>query len=138
MALKITQNPLFHDSSRAVDLVKLSSPAVLRRSRGNHKRELRDQRRTATAVEAIAGLTPDVEIYGFTKGQFSLLHLIQAVFMTTGPAHLTLSTWTAAAHEIESLSAMRARGDITGLRLLIDFSMARRYRLSLRNRWPAW
>jgi hypothetical protein len=77
-------------------------------------------------VAAIAGLDHQTEIYGFTKGQFSLLQLLQAVFLVTGPAHLSLSTWTAASHEIESLAAMQARGDITGLRLLIDFSMARR------------
>ncbi len=83
-------------------------------------------RRTATAAEAIAGLDHQTEIFGFTKGQFSLLNLLQAVFLVTGPAHLSLSTWTAASHEIDSLAAMQARGDIAGIRLLIDFSMARR------------
>jgi hypothetical protein len=126
MALKITQNSLFQDTSKAVDLARLAAPQTLRRKRGEKKREVRDQRKTATAVEAIAGLNHDNEIYGFTKGQFSLLNLLQAVFLVTGPAHLSLSTWTAAAHEIESLAAMQARGDIVGIRLLIDFSMARR------------
>ena len=77
-------------------------------------------------MAAIAGLGHDNEIYGFTKGQFSLLQLLQAVFLVTGPAHLSLSTWTAASNEIEALAAMRARGDMVGIRLLIDFSMARR------------
>ena len=126
MVLKIRQNSLFQDTSKAVDLVKLGAPSTLRRKRGDRKREVRDVRRTETAVAAIAGLDHETEIYGFTKGQFSLLNLIQAVFLVTGPAHLSLSTWTAASHEIESLAAMQARGDITGLRLLIDFSMARR------------
>ena len=126
MVLKLTQNSLFQDTSKAVDLARLSAPQTLRRKRGEIKREVRDARKTATAVEAIAGLDHATEIYGFTKGQFSLLNLIQAVFLVTGPAHLSLSTWTAASHEIESLAAMQARGDITGQRLLIDFSMARR------------
>ena len=124
--LKIRQNSLFQDTSKAVDLQKLGAPSTLRRKRGDRKREVRDARRTETAVAAIAGLDHETEIYGFTKGQFSLLNLIQAVFLVTGPAHLSLSTWTAASHEIESLAAMQARGDITGQRLLIDFSMARR------------
>ena len=124
--LKITRNSLFQDTSKAVDLQKLTAPSTLRRKRGERKRDVRDARRTETAVAAIAGLDLESEIYGFTKGQFSLLNLLQAVFLVTGPAHLSLSTWTAASHEIESLAAMQARGDITGLRLLIDFSMARR------------
>ena len=65
-------------------------------------------------MAAIAGLGHDNEIYGFTKGQFSLLQLLQAVFLITGPAHLSLSTWTAASNEIEALAAMRARGDMVG------------------------
>jgi hypothetical protein len=126
MALALTQNTLFTDSSKAVDLARLKAPMTHRRQVTEAKRELRDVRRTASAAEAIAGLDRETEIYGFTKGQFSLLNLIQAVFAVTGPAHFSLSTWTAAAHEIESLAAMKARGDITGIRLLIDFSMARR------------
>ncbi len=126
MVLKLTQNSLYQDTSRAVNLTKLAAPATLQRKRGAIKREVRDARKTATAVEAIAGLDHQTEIFGFTKGQFSLLQLLQAVFLVTGPAHLSLSTWTAASHEIESLAAMAARGDILGLRLLIDFSMARR------------
>ena len=124
--LKIRQNSLFQDTSKAVDLSALGAPWTLRRKRSDRKREVRDTRKTATAVKAIAGLDHETEIFGFTKGQFSLLNLLQAVFLVTGPAHLSLSTWTAASHEIESLAAMQARGDITGQRLLIDFSMARR------------
>jgi hypothetical protein len=124
--LKLTQNSLFQDPSKAVDLTRITAPSTLRRKQAGRKRELRDVRQTATAMEAIAGFDQDVEIFGFTKGQFSLLNLIQAVFSFTGPAHLSLSTWTAASHEIESLAAMQQRGDILGQRLLIDFSMARR------------
>ncbi len=74
MPLKITQNSLFQDPSKAVDLTKLRSPQTQRQKRADHKREFRDQRKTATAVEAIAGFDPQTEIYGFTKGQFSLLN----------------------------------------------------------------
>ena len=77
-------------------------------------------------IEAIAGLDRETEIFGFTKGQFSLLDLLAALFEVTGPAHLSISTWTAATYEIQSLAAMLQRGDILGSRWLIDFSMARR------------
>jgi hypothetical protein len=124
--LRPSENSLFVETCKAVDLARLKAPSTFRRSVRSAKRELRDARRTETAAAAIAGLDHETEIYGFTKGQFSLLNLIQAVFALTGPAHFSLSTWTAAAHEIESLAAMQARGDITGVRLLIDISMARR------------
>lgn len=52
--------------------------------------------------------------------------MLQAVLRRIGPAHLSISTWTAASHELESLATMIRRGDITGTRWLIDFSMARR------------
>ena len=90
MVLKLTVNPIFQAGSNAVDLAKLGALLTLRRKRGDLKRELRDARKTATAVEAIAGLDHDTEIFGFTKGQFPLLNLIQAVFMVTGPAPSSL------------------------------------------------
>lgn len=125
--LKINSNPLLTASSRsAVNLTKLAAATTLKRNRGAFKRELRDARRMATAVEAIAGFDRATEIFGFTRGQFSLLHLIQAAMLHTGPAHVSLSTWTAAAKDIDALAAMRARGDIVGLRMLVDLSMSRR------------
>jgi hypothetical protein len=124
--LKLNKNPLFQPTSSAVDLAKLAAPQTLRRHRRDRKREIRDARRMTSAVEAIAGLDRDGEIFGFTKGQFSLLQLIQAAVAVTGPAHLSLSTWTAGENDVEALTVMRDRGDLLGLRLLIDFSMARR------------
>jgi hypothetical protein len=126
VALKPLENPLLVDSCKAVDLTRLKAPATLRHMRSAATRKLRDMRRTESATKALEGFDRETEIFGFTKGQFSLLNLIQALFAISGPAHLSLSTWTAASHEIESLQAMAARGTITGLRCLIDFSMARR------------
>ena len=126
MPLKPIQNSLFVEQSKAVDLAGLKAPMTLRRQKSERQRHLRDCRNLKTAQEAIAGLDRNVEIFGFTKGQFSLLQLLQAALAVTGPAHLSLSTWTAAHHEIESLAAMFIRGDVLGYRILIDFSMARR------------
>jgi hypothetical protein len=52
--------------------------------------------------------------------------MIVAVLKITGPCHLSISTWTAAQHELDTLYAILQRGDLTGSRWLIDFSMARR------------
>ncbi|MCE5268661.1 MAG: hypothetical protein LLG00_12325 [Planctomycetaceae bacterium] len=104
----------------------ITAKAVHARGLNTARREIRDLRSRQPAREAIAGLDHETEIFGFTKGQFSLLDLIGAVFEITGPAHLSISTWTAASYEIQSLLAMLQRGDILGTRWLIDFSMARR------------
>jgi hypothetical protein len=124
--LKPNENPLLKVAVTAVDVEKLTVPTVFSRPRRDHKRKLRDARRAQSAREAIAGLDRKTELYGFTKGQFSLLDLIVAVLDLTGPVHLTLSTWTAALAEIGVLVDLLQRGSITGTRWLIDFSLARR------------
>lgn len=124
--LKPDTNPLFRQTSGVVKPESITAPTVHRRELPTARRELRDLRKRQTAREAIAGLDHTTEIFGFTKGQFSLLDLIGAVLDTTGPAHLSISTWTAAPYELQSLGAMLQRGDILGTRWLIDFSMARR------------
>jgi hypothetical protein len=136
--LKPSENPLFVQTDRAVRLDTLKSPAVHRRKLRTARRELRDLRQKQTAAEAIAGLDRESEIFGFTKGQFSLLDLIGACLDVTGTAHLSISTWTAAPHEIQSLAAMLQRGTITGTRWLIDFSMARRDPAATSQLWAAF
>jgi hypothetical protein len=124
--LKPSANPLFVQTSGIVRPESITARMVHSRKLNTSKRELRDLRNKQPAREAIRGLDHEVEIFGFTKGQFSLLDLIGAVLEVIGPAHLSISTWTAATFEIQSLLAMHQRGDILGTRWLIDFSMARR------------
>jgi hypothetical protein len=111
-----------------VDLDDLKAPTVLRRQSAAaiHRRTLLDLRRRQSAAEAISGLTRDVEIYGFTKGQFSLLDLLTAAIDVTGPAAIVLSTWTAARTEIQALRQLRDEGKMTSLRWLVDVTFARR------------
>lgn len=119
-------NPLLERSLETFDVADLESPVVLARPAARLKRELRDLRRKQSAEEAIRGLAKGIEIYGFTKGQFSLLELLQAVIKSTGPVNVSLSTWTAARHEIGELARMRDCGELLGLRWLVDFTFARR------------
>ena len=119
-------NPLLRSQTvEAVPLENLTCPTILVRKR-TARRELRDVRRRKTAAEAIAGLTHDLEIFGFTKGQFSLLDLLIAALQITGPAQMSLSTWTAARHEIQSLDELQRSGLLTGMRWLVDFTFCRR------------
>lgn len=74
------------------------------------------------AIETIGTLEPGARIVGLTKGQFSLLDLIKAVLISTGPAHLTVSTWTAGIRDVDNVGMLIERGDLLSLRLLVDRS----------------
>lgn len=134
MTLQPTRNPLLADDTLdCVDLAELRSPVILDRPKRNAKRELLDLRRAASAQTAIASLTKANELYGFTKGQFSVLDLIKACLDRTGPARFSISTWTAARKEIVDLEALQAAGQITETRWLIDYTFARRDRSALHH-----
>ena len=79
-----------------------------------------------TAREAIAPLRKGDRLTGMTKGQFSLLDLIRAILEVTGPADLTLSTWTLGIRDAENAAALTKRGTIRSLRLLTDRSFPTR------------
>lgn len=90
------------------------------------KRELRDHRRSTSAVDAINGFDHETEIFGFTKGGFSFIDLIRATLDITGPASLTISTWTAARADTSDVFDLIQSGLITDTRWLVDFSFQRR------------
>ena len=52
--LKINQNSLFQDPSKAVDLTKLATASTLRRKRSDRKREVRDLRGTTSTTRSLA------------------------------------------------------------------------------------
>lgn len=106
---------------------EIAADAVQRRKkRLDIKRDLRDCRRAETAAKAIAGLDHETEIYGITKGQFSLVQLLEAVIDIAGPCHFTLSTWTAARWEIQRLAKLLESSTLLSTRWLLDFTFARR------------
>jgi len=121
-------NPLFEkETDPTADLTELNAPNIHRPKRNTHKRELRDARRITSAAEAIAGFGKDLEIYGFTKGQFSIIDLLRAVLEYTGPAEVVISTWTAANTDISTVLDFCETEKITRCRWLVDDSLQRRY-----------
>jgi hypothetical protein len=89
--------------------------------------------RGESAKTALADWAPPMTIFGFTKGQFSLVDLIVAVLDKVGPARLDMSTWTAATADVRQLDALIKSGRLTGLRLLVDASFADRQPLILQT-----
>jgi hypothetical protein len=109
-----------------VNLEKIRTPSTIALGKREYKRELRDARRLESAEAAIAGFGRRASIYGFTKGQFSLIQLITAALKQTGPAELTLSTWTAANADVSEVLAFCNAGVLTGARWLVDLTFSRR------------
>lgn len=102
------------------------NPAVIKR-KIPASRKIEDLRRASSAAAAVAELAQDgTEIYGLTRGQFSLTDLIEAVLERTGPAELGISTWTAANASVQTMLSLLQSGRITRCRWLVDTTFVRR------------
>lgn len=96
-------------------------PAPLKRSRRN----ARDVRRThyaANVADAVGPIEHGCEIYGLTRGQFSLIDLMEHILATTGPADLTISTWTAAGADIDYALRLTKDGRVRSILWIVDSS----------------
>ena len=111
-------NPLL-----ASDPDPVVDPAVIRQAvikRPIPKREIMDLRRIQSAAEAVAELERDgMELFGLTKGQFSLTDMIEAILEKTGPADLSISTWTAANGDVTRMLELLNSGAIRSCRWLV-------------------
>jgi hypothetical protein len=90
------------------------------------------------ARDALGRLEPGCQIFGFTKGQFSLMDLLIAIVSQTGPCEMDLSTWTAATADLEAAYKFSNRGEIRDLRFVVDRSFPTRqpdYCETLRERF---
>ena len=118
-------NPLL-----ASDPDPVVDPAVIRQAvikRPIPKREIMDLRRIQSATEAVSGLERDgMELFGLTKGQFSLTDMIEAILEKTGPADLSISTWTAANGDVTRMLELLSSGAIRSCRWMVDLTFMRR------------
>ena len=72
--------------------------------------------------DAVGEVSRGCEIYGLTKGDFSLVDLIEHVLAATGPCDVVCSTWTAANADIGFANRLLANGTIRSLRFVVDYS----------------
>lgn len=106
------------------NLNNLNSGCVLKRSRV--RREYTTAIRQESAKSAIGTLKPGVEIFGFTKGQFSIIDVIEHCLRETGPAHVFIATWSAAAADIKAAHKFLNSGKILTIKMLVDYSFQSR------------
>jgi len=106
------------------NLKNIKSPVVFKRKQKQRKtiRSFAGE----SAARAIGELTPGCEIYGFTKGQFSLIDLIEHCLVCTGPADVFIATWSAAAGDIQRAHKFLKNGRIRNIRFLVDYSFQSR------------
>lgn len=83
--------------------------------------------KVGTAHTAIGALTPGYEVFILTYGQFSLIDALTALIEQTGPAHVTLATWSAADADLRRAQSLLISADILSMRFIVDRSFATRH-----------
>jgi hypothetical protein len=97
-----------------------------RRQTFEDKRIIRRDLAARTVADAIGPITKGSEVYGVSKGQFSLIDLITYCLEAAGPADVVISTWTAANADLKFAYKLMTAGTILNLRFLVDFSFPSR------------
>lgn len=82
--------------------------------------------RHESAKKVFEGLERGCEVVVLTHGQFSIIHAIEALLAHTGPADVTISTWSAAHADLEHASRFLQDGRVKSIRFLVDRSFATR------------
>jgi hypothetical protein len=97
-----------------------------RRQTFENKRIIRREIAARSVADAVGPITPGIEVYGISKGQFSLIDLLTYCLEATGPADVVISTWTAANADLKFAYKLMTAGTIKNLRFLVDFSFPSR------------
>jgi hypothetical protein len=79
-----------------------------------------------SATSTIGPIEPGMSLFAITRGQFSMIDAIFHCLKETGPAAISVWTWTIADYEVEAMAGLMARQEITAGRLVIDASADRR------------
>lgn len=87
--------------------------------------------KAANARDTISGFGHDMDVVGLTFGQFSLIDLIQAALEITGPADVTISTWSAGFYDVEAAENFRANGLMRSIRFVMDAASMKRGQASV-------
>lgn len=88
-------------------------------------RQIRKDMGAANVAAAVGPISRGCEIFGLTKGNWSLVDLIEHCLRATGPADVVLSTWTAGGADITFANRLLVNGSIRSFRLVVDFSFPR-------------
>lgn len=82
--------------------------------------------KAGSAAVAIGKLEKNQDTFVLTFGQFSLIDALCAIIDQTGPAHVTLSTWTAAHAHLDRSAELMSGANILSMRMIVDRSFKSR------------
>ena len=71
-------------------------------------------------------ITPGLSLFLVTRGQFSMLDMVQHVVAQLGRAEVSVWTWAIADYEVEAMAGLMANEAIVGARLIVDRSAEQR------------
>ncbi len=118
----IHTNPILERERAAIEASKSIAFTV---KQSPKQKEIKYHRRES-AAESVGTISKGLERYVLSKGQFSLIEFLEAILAQTGPAHATISTWTAAGSDISEAHNFLTDGRILSCRFLVDFTFHRR------------
>ena len=99
---------------------------VAKRNNRDKNREIRHLLANENAYTAVGEIYEGMEIYGLSKGQFSIINIIENILRQTGKADVIISTWTAANAEIKKAEQFLKNGNINKLHFIVDRSFPTR------------
>jgi len=99
------------------------TPKAFKKS--NKEKEIRACKR-GTAAQAIGKIEKNTDTFILTFGQFSKIDTLMAILDQTGPAHVVISTWTAAHAHLDVAAGLIESSDILSFRMIIDRSFKTR------------
>lgn len=79
-----------------------------------------------SAKDCIGPLEHDMSIFALTRGQFSMIDVINDLVWKMGSAHVSVWTWAIAEYEVEVFTALMDRQEIQSGRLIIDYTAENR------------
>jgi hypothetical protein len=78
---------------------------------------------TATAAQIVGPIAAGDDICGVTNGQFSLVDVVEHVLSQTGPADVSIATWTMGIYDAEQAYRFVTDKRIRSIRFVVDPSM---------------
>ena len=103
-----------------------AAPRSARRSSAKARRRSMSIEAMKSARETIGTLEHEMALFAITRGQFSMIDVINTIVDEIGPSHISVWTWAIAAYEVDVIVGLMERGDILGATLIIDYSSEQR------------
>jgi hypothetical protein len=94
--------------------------------RNNVTRDFRHGTRGESAARCIGAVSKGCDIFGLTKGDFSMIDILRHIARQIGPCRIDIGTWTAASADIKQAENMLNDKNIFGMRWLVDRSFPAR------------